>query len=109
MISREKFGTEPEISVDDLRAMKASGEEFQLIDVREVDEWDRGYIESAELIPQGEIYDGSSVVKISKDLPVVLYCRSGVRSLHCRDALLALGYSQVVSMAGGIIEWNESK
>ena len=101
-----KAGATPEISVHDLAAMRSSAAQFQLIDVREVEEWNQGYIDGASLIPQGEIFDGSSIERISRELPIVLYCRSGVRSLHCADALFQAGFSEVVSLAGGIQAWD---
>lgn len=100
-------GSIAEIYAPDLSAMKNSATEFQLIDVRGVEEWNLGFIEGALLIPQGEIFDGSAFVKISHDRPVVLYCHSGVRSLNCAQALLHAGYSQVVSLAGGFQAWDQ--
>jgi len=96
----------PEISVEDLLAMKNSAADFQLIDVRELEEWNLGFIDGAIHIPQGEIFDQSALAQISNDRPIALYCRSGVRSAHCAQALIDLGFSQVVSVAGGIKAWD---
>lgn len=94
-----------EIYAPDLSAMQNSATQFQLIDVREEEEWNLGFIEGALLIPQGEIFDGSAFEKISHDYPVVLYCQSGVRSLNCAQNLLNAGYTQVVILAGGFQAW----
>ena len=96
----------PEISVKDLLAMKNSAADFQLIDVRELEEWNLGFIDGAIHIPQGEIFDQSAIAQISHERPIALYCRSGVRSAHCAQALIDLGFSQVVSVAGGIQAWD---
>jgi molybdopterin/thiamine biosynthesis adenylyltransferase/rhodanese-related sulfurtransferase len=94
-----------EIYAPDLSAMQNSATQFQLIDVREEEEWNLGFIEGALLIPQGEIFDGSAFEKITHDYPVVLYCQSGVRSLNCAQNLLNAGYTQVVILAGGFQAW----
>jgi len=94
-----------EIYAPDLSAMQNSATQFQLIDVREEEEWNLGFIEGALLIPQGEIFDGSAFEKITHDYPVVLYCQSGVRSLNCAHNLLNAGYTQVVILAGGFQAW----
>jgi len=96
----------PEIIAADLAAMQNSATDFQLIDVREVEEWNLGHIQGASLIPQDEIFDGSSVAKISRDRPVVLYCRTGTRSMNCAQALKQAGFTQIASLAGGIQAWD---
>jgi len=98
-------GSIREIYAPDLSAMQNSATQFQLIDVREEEEWNLGFIEGALLIPQGEIFDGSAFEKITHDYPVVLYCQSGVRSLNCAKNLLNAGYTQVVILAGGFQAW----
>jgi len=98
-------GSIREIYAPDLSAMQNSATQFQLIDVREEEEWNLGFIEGALLIPQGEIFDGSAFEKITHDYPVVLYCQSGVRSLNCAQNLLNAGYTQVVILAGGFQAW----
>ena len=66
-----------EVTVQELKALKDSGADFQLIDVREPHEYDICNLEG-ELIPQGDI--PSNVDKVSKDKQVVIHCRSGARS-----------------------------
>ena len=99
-------GEVPEISVEELIAMKNSSADFQLIDVREVEEWNLGYIQGALHIPQQQILSGQALDLISKERPVALYCHSGIRSAQCSQALLDQGFMQVVSVAGGIQAWD---
>lgn len=83
-----------------------------LIDVREADEYQQGYIKGALNIPRGVLefrtslsYPGAVAELASKSTPIILYCRSGARSALAAKALGLLGYKSVVSMAGGFLAW----
>ena len=97
-----------EITVDDLRALQNSGTAIDLIDVREENEWAEGFIPGARLIPQGEFFSGAALSEVSKDSDIVLYCRSGRRSMDVAKVLVSAGYPKVVNVIGGILAWNES-
>lgn len=92
-----------EVTAQELQKMKASGENFQLIDVREPYEYDICNIDG-ELIPMSEI--PTSVDRIAKDKKVVIHCRSGKRS---GDMLLWLeknhGFDNLYNLKGGILAW----
>lgn len=92
-----------EITVQELKKLKDSGADFQLIDVREPHEYDICNLEG-ELIPMSEI--PYNVDKISKDKQVVIHCRSGKRS---GDMLLWLeknhGFSNLYNLKGGVLAW----
>jgi sulfur-carrier protein adenylyltransferase/sulfurtransferase len=92
-----------EVTVQELQKLKDSGEDFQLIDVREPYEYDICNLEG-ELIPMSEI--PNNVEKISRDKKVVLHCRSGKRS---GDMLLWLeknhGFDNLYNLKGGILAW----
>jgi rhodanese-related sulfurtransferase len=74
----------------------------QLIDVRELDEWQESRIPGATLIPMSEFV--ARVAEIDPAQPVIVYCKSGGRSLMVAEALQNAGYD-AKSMAGGILEW----
>ena len=76
-----------------------------LIDVREQVEWDAGHIAGALFIPQGVLLDRIEAAVPNRDEEIVLYCRSGARSGRMTAALQQAGYTNVVNMAGGILEW----
>jgi molybdopterin/thiamine biosynthesis adenylyltransferase/rhodanese-related sulfurtransferase len=76
-----------------------------LIDVREQVEWDAGHIEGARFIPQGILLDEIERAVPDRNTPIVLYCRSGARSGNMTAALQQAGYTDVVNMAGGILQW----
>ncbi len=75
-----------------------------LVDVREPAEWNAGYIPSATLIPLATVPTTPMPVAASKKL--VIYCRSGKRSLTACDIVQQLNNSQdVYNLEGGILAW----
>jgi molybdopterin/thiamine biosynthesis adenylyltransferase/rhodanese-related sulfurtransferase len=76
-----------------------------VIDVREQVEWDAGHIAGALFIPRGQLGEQIEAAVPDKNTELVLYCRSGARSGVGTQQLQQLGYTNVVNMAGGILEW----
>ncbi|MES2426982.1 MAG: rhodanese-like domain-containing protein [Bacteroidota bacterium] len=91
-----------EITVQELKEKLDSGEDFQLIDVREDFEYETSNI-GGQLIPLGGILIEAD--KISKDKPVVVMCRSGKRSAAAIMQLEQLGYTNLSNLQGGILAW----
>lgn len=75
-------------------------DDIVIIDVRTEDEYNFGHLENAINIPVGNIES----IDISKDIRVVVYCRSGSRSATAASKLKELGYEKVYDM-GGIQDW----
>ena len=92
----------PEISVIDLKLLMDSSKSPVLIDVREPHEVEIASI-GGTLIPLKTLPD--RMQEIPKDVPVVIYCRSGGRSDKACEFLIAQGYSNVKNMAGGVLDW----
>lgn len=96
-------GNMKEVTAQELKDLKESGADFQLIDVREPHEYEICNLEG-ELIPMSEI--PYNVDKISKDKKVILHCRSGKRS---GDMLLWLeknhGFKNLYNLKGGVLAW----
>ncbi len=92
-----------EISPTEAQQRHAAG--ATLIDVREQVEWDAGRIPGALFIPQGVLLDQIEAAVPNRDEEIVLYCRSGARSGRMTAALQQAGYTNVVNMAGGILDW----
>lgn len=90
-----------EISVSEAATLRDAG--AFILDVRQPEEWNESHIPGATLIPLGEL--ASRANEVPQDQEVVVVCRSGNRSQQGRDILLAAGFEQVTSMAGGINEW----
>ena len=96
-----------EISADELKRMIDNKKDFVLVDVREKYEWDMCNIKMAKLVPLSKIMKGGlgRLKEISKGKPIVLHCRSGVRSLAALEILKNKGYKKLKSLNGGIEEW----
>ncbi|MDB4534651.1 rhodanese-like domain-containing protein, partial [Vicingaceae bacterium] len=94
-----------DIDVTELKSWIVKDSEFQLIDVREEEEYEFSNI-NGELIPLGQIEDNIS--KIQKDRKVVFQCRSGKRSA---DAVKLLqkkhGFNNLYNLEGGILAWSD--
>lgn len=93
-----------EITVKELKSMQDVGEDFQLVDVREPDEYEYGNI-GGELIPLATI--PQNVDKISKDKKVVVHCRSGQRSSNAIMYLEGKGYGNLYNLKGGIMAYGQ--
>jgi adenylyltransferase/sulfurtransferase len=81
------------------------GEDIDVVDVREEYEWNIGRLPGARLIPLGKI--PSEVESFDPHRETVLYCKSGVRSLHAARQLMSAGIGNVVNLSGGIVRWRE--
>jgi len=77
--------------------------DVQLIDVREVDEWEAGRIAGALHIPLGELSERSA--EVDRERTVIFYCRSGSRSAMAAEAFAAAGF-EAHNMTGGLLEWS---
>ena len=78
-----------------------------VLDVREPDEYDQGALPGALHIPRGHLEAQIEGKVLAKDSPIVVYCAGGVRSAFAARTLGELGYSDVVSMAGGFGRWKD--
>ncbi|MGI8625313.1 MAG: adenylyltransferase/sulfurtransferase MoeZ [Geodermatophilaceae bacterium] len=93
------------ISVEDLKDMIDSGKDFELIDVREPNEYEIVSIPGAKLIPKDEILSGRALSKLPQDKPIVLHCKSGARSAEALAAVQAAGFGDAVHVQGGVLAW----
>lgn len=96
-----------ECTIDEMRARQAKGEKFLLIDVREESEWTAGHIPGAEHLGKGIIERDAETKIPDLTTPLVLYCGGGFRSALAADNLQKMGYTNVISMDGGIRGWKE--
>jgi len=96
-----------EVTVDDVKAMLDRGEEFELIDTREDNEFARGHLPGARHLSKGIIERDIETTVADPRTRIVLYCGGGFRSALAADALQRMGYRNVVSMDGGWREWTD--
>ena len=78
-----------------------------ILDVREPDEYDQGAIPGAVHIPRGHLEAQVESRIHDRNAHVVVYCAGGVRSAFAAKTLAELGYTNVVSMAGGFGRWKD--
>ena len=98
-------GTVSELSI--VQAVDAIRQCDVLIDVREADEFAQGHLPNAVHMSRGmlEFKLSASPQFQSRDLKVVLYCKTSGRAALCAKAMQEMGYLHVVSIAGGIDAW----
>ena len=94
--------TATETQIDPERARELATEGAQLIDVRRPYEWEAGRIEGARHIEMNDV--AAQAESISKDAPVIFYCRSGNRSAFAAAAFRDAGWV-AYNLEGGITEW----
>lgn len=96
-----------ECTVDDVKHKMDQGEKFLLIDVREDNEFAKDHLPGAIHLGKGIIERDIEQRVPALDEPMVLYCGGGFRSAMAADNLQKMGYSNVISMDGGIRVWRE--
>lgn len=97
-----------ECTVDDVMEKQEKGHAFHLIDVREESEWNSGHIRGAMHLGKGIIERDIERTVPDHDAEIVLYCGGGFRSALAADALLTMGYTNVISMDGGWRSWSQN-
>ena len=91
-----------EITPVEVKDLLESGEQLNLVDVREDDEVAEGIIPGAIHIPLGEVSE--RVGELDKSKSYIIICRSGGRSGRATEFLEDAGYD-AANMTGGMLEW----
>src|SRR5689334_15029034 len=97
-----------ELSTEDAASLRDASSAPVFVDVRERDEYEQGFIPGALHIPRGNLESRIERAVPDRDTPVVVYCASGSRSAFSTRTLTELGYTDVVSMAGGFDRWKQA-
>jgi adenylyltransferase/sulfurtransferase len=79
--------------------------DFLLVDVREPNEYEINQIPGSVLIPKGEFMTGAALEQLPQDKPVVLYCKTGVRSAESLAVLKGAGFADSIHVGGGVSAW----
>jgi len=79
--------------------------DFVLVDVREPNEYEINKIPGSVLIPKGEFLNGNALGELPAEKPVVLHCKSGVRSAEALAVLKGAGFADSVHVGGGVAAW----
>lgn len=93
------------ISVTELKNKIEGKENFLLIDVREPSEFEIVRIPGSVLIPKQGFLDGSALAGLPQDKPIILHCKSGVRSAECLAILKSAGFADATHVSGGVVAW----
>jgi molybdopterin/thiamine biosynthesis adenylyltransferase/rhodanese-related sulfurtransferase len=94
-----------EISVEETHELLQKKEPVVLLDIREEEEIATGYIKGTLFLPQGRLEKEIGNLLPDKDVPVVVYCAGGIRSLKATQVMQEKGYKNVFSMAKGMDGW----
>lgn len=107
--AREPYELYPGDVVEKIR----NSEDIVLLDVRTQEEYEEVHLENALLLPVQELSQQSlSAIGLgedAKDREIIIYCRSGARSKTAYDIMKSLGYTNLKSVQGGMIHWEEDK
>ena len=98
----------PEMTVQEVHEYMEEGNDPVLLDVRGLDEWERGHLKGSVHIPRGELEPRAEAVMPDKSREVIVICAGGVRSLLAGETLKAMGYEKVISMDGGYGDWEDA-
>ena len=98
-----------ELTVDQVKAKLDRGAKFHLVDVREESEFAKDHLPNATHLGKGIIERDVEERIPDTGVEIVLYCGGGFRSALAADNLQKMGYTNVVSMDGGIRDWRERK
>ncbi len=94
-----------ECTVSDVKARLDRAEPFHFVDVREDHEFAEDHAAGAIHIGKGVIERDIETMLPDKTQPIILYCGGGYRSVLAAESLGQMGYTNVVSMDGGIKAW----
>jgi rhodanese-related sulfurtransferase len=96
-----------ETNVDEVKNKLDDGEKFVLVDVREESEYSKDHLPGAIHLGKGVIERDIEQRVPDPKTPIVLYCGGGFRSALAADNLRKMGYTNVLSMDGGVREWRQ--
>jgi rhodanese-related sulfurtransferase len=96
-----------ETDIDTVKQRMDRGDKFLLVDVREESEFAKDHLPGAVHLGKGIIERDIEEKVPALDTEMILYCGGGFRSAMAADNLQKMGYTNVISMDGGIRGWRE--
>jgi len=96
-----------ETNVDEVKKRLDRGDKFMLVDVREESEYAKDHLPGAIHLGKGVIERDIEARVPDLKAEMVLYCGGGFRSALAADNLQKMGYTNVISMDGGVRGWRE--
>lgn len=107
LLAHAKEQIDGEITPEQLNERVQAGDKPHILDVRELDEVQHGTLPGAKHLSRAHFESRIEDVVPDKDAEVVVYCASGVRSVFSAKSMKELGYTNVISMAGGFNRWKD--
>jgi len=98
-----------ETNVDEVKKRMDRGDKFLLVDVREESEYAKDHLPGAIHLGKGIIERDIEARVPDLKTEMILYCGGGFRSALAADNLQKMGYTNVISMDGGIRGWREKQ
>ncbi len=98
-----------ECTIADVKAKMDRGDRFHLVDVREDHEFAKDHVKGARHLGRGILERDVEGDIPDKQAEIILYCGGGFRSALAADSLQQMGYTNVISMDGGIRAWREAE
>ena len=98
-----------ECQIEDVQVKLKAQSPLILVDVREDNEWQAGHIPGALHLGRGIIERDIETKIPDKNAEIILYCGGGFRSALAAESLQKMGYTNVISMDGGMRAWRERK
>ena len=104
----------PVMAVDELEKKMKNNEDYLVLDVREPNEYNPGFIPGAVNIPRGTLefmigkeafWDAQGLYMPEKDAKIILYCKKGDRSILSANTLKKMGYENIHYLEGGFKNW----
>src|SRR6476660_9329384 len=102
---REARGSIREVSPGEVDQIQKTSTETVVVDVRETNEWDEGFIPGAVHVPRGFLESRIEAAVPDHDAEIVVYCAGGSRSALAVKTLEQMGYTNAINMAGGFQAW----
>lgn len=89
-----------------IQARLAKHISFNLVDVRELNEWHGARIKYVDfLIPTTSFYQELKQIEHQKELPTIVYCHIGQRSAYCQKVMRDMDFKTVVNLSNGIADY----
>ena len=94
------------IGTDEAKRMIDAG--VTIIDVRQPDEWNRGHIAEAILVPLNGIYSFGKALKdldLPEDQEIIFTCAAGQRSASASEIAMVAGFKKIYNLSNGMNGW----
>ena len=93
------------VNIDTISDLIESNKNLQILDVRTPEEFASGHIPHAINLNVGNPEFADQISSLEQDIPILVYCRSGVRAKSAASILTSNGFSQIYLMQGGMEDW----